>query len=277
MKEDTVSRVNRFVHDWNIEVEATQETATSILAFGACEGAPVVLKVLRERGDEWRSGEIVGAFEGRGLVRVRKLADVAALFERAWPGTPLVDLVLSGRDQEATTVLCEVIQQMGHVDPPPGCVTVKDWSHGFDRYLESSDSSIPKALVDRARDTYLQLCSTQRERRLLHGDLHHSNVLLDEKRGWLAIDPKGVSGELEYEIGASLRNPIDRPDLFCSREIVQRRMNRFEEVLRLDGDRALRWAFAQAVLSAIWNWEDRVTARDWEPVLALAKEIQSML
>jgi streptomycin 6-kinase len=44
--------------------------------------------------------------------------------------------------------------------------------------------------------------------RLLHGDLQHYNVLLDRKRGWLAIDPKGVVAEGEFELGAALRNPI---------------------------------------------------------------------
>jgi streptomycin 6-kinase len=53
------------------------------------------------------------------------------------------------------------------------------------------------------------LCSSQRYRRLLHGDLHHGNVLHDSERGWVAIDPKGVLGEPEYEIGVALRNPIE--------------------------------------------------------------------
>ena len=32
------------------------------------------------------------------------------------------------------------------------------------------------------------------------------NVRFDSGRGWLAIDPKGVFGELEYEVGAVVRN-----------------------------------------------------------------------
>jgi streptomycin 6-kinase len=128
-----------------------------------------------------------------------------------------------------------------------------------------------------ARDIYLQLCLTQRESRLLHGDLHHGNVLFDHKRGWLAIDPKGVAGELEYEAGAALRNPAGRPDLFLSCDIVRRRMKRFEQVLHLDGDRALRWAFSQAVLSAIWSWEDQAPDGHAKSVLELARLIQSML
>jgi streptomycin 6-kinase len=276
MTEVVGDRLNRFILDWNVDVDSTRETATSVLAFGKCDGSPVVLKVLREPGDEWRSGDVVRAFSGKGIVRVTKFAEGAVLLERILPGTSLVDLVLSGRDVEATTVLCDVIQQMGYVDPLPGCVTVKDWSRGFDRYLESSDSLIPRALVERAQDVYLHLCTTQRAPRLLHGDLHHGNVLFDERRGWLAIDPKGVGGELEYEVGAALRNPAECPDLFVSRDVVRRRLNRFEEALGLNGERALRWAFAQAVLSAIWSLEDRAPGDGAQPVVALAEEIQSM-
>jgi streptomycin 6-kinase len=91
---------------------------------------------------------------------------------------------------------------------------------------------------------------------LLHGDLHHYNVLSDRARGWCAIDPKGVVGELEYELGAALRNPIDRPDLFAKLDVVERRLEQFGLALGLDISRARGWCFSQAVLSAIWSLED---------------------
>ena len=123
-------------------------------------------------------------------------------------------------------------------------------------------------------DNYLRLCGTQKNRRLLHGDLHHENVIFDDRRGWLAIDPKGVVGEIEYEIGAALRNPVDRPDLCASREILQRRIQIFEQALHLDTVRAVRWAFAQAVLSAIWSWEDGEPVDNANSPLLLAREIR---
>jgi len=54
---------------------------------------------------------------------------------------------------------------------------------------------------------YFRLCKPPIQDRLLHGDLHHDNVLFDSRRGGLAIDPKGVIGELKYEIGAALETP----------------------------------------------------------------------
>ena len=58
----------------------------------------------------------------------------------------------------------------------------------------------------------------------------HQNALLDAQRGWLAIDPKGVVGELAYEVGAELRNPIARPELFAAPAVIARRAEHFAGV-----------------------------------------------
>jgi streptomycin 6-kinase len=90
----------------------------------------------------------------------------------------------------------------------------------------------------------------------------------------VAIDPKGVIGEVEYELGASLRNPYEMPGLFASPEIVWRRLKQYEARLKLDAERALRWAFSQAVLSAIWSVEDGFTVDAENPSLMLAHAIR---
>ena len=48
---------------------------------------------------------------------------------------------------------------------------------------------------------YSRLCASQSRPRLLHGDLHHYNVLPDSERGWLAIDPKGWAVEDGFVVG----------------------------------------------------------------------------
>jgi streptomycin 6-kinase len=136
---------------------------------------------------------------------------------------------------------------------------------------------VPIPLVERAQQTYAALCASQGRTRLLHGDLQHYNVLYDSARGWVAIDPKGVIGELEYEVGASLRNPVERAELFASPQIVERRLTSYAARLQLDADRALRWTFSQAVLSAIWSVEDRVAVTTAHPALMLARAVQPLL
>ena len=273
------SRVEERISEWNVHVEETLETESSFVVFGRRGNQSVVLKVLRHPGDEWRSGEVLKAFAGNGTVRVYEYVDGAVLLERLNPGIALSSLALNDRDEEATEILAGVIQRMSSTSasPSPGFATVKDWGKGFERYLASGDSQIPNYLVEQGRQIYFDLCASQRAVRLLHGDLHHYNVLFDRDRGWIAIDPKGVVGEIEYEIGAALRNPYERPELFTSPETIARRIKGFEVNLKLDADRTLAWAFSQAVLSAIWLVEDGFTVDRNSPSLRLADAIRLTL
>jgi streptomycin 6-kinase len=235
-----------------------------------------VLKVAKQQGDEWRSGEIAHAFGGRGVVRVLEYEDGAALLERSVPGTNLVELTKGGHDDAATEAIAEVIAAMAPNAVPSWCPTVSDWGRGFARYMESADARIPAALVGRARDLYAELCETQGPSRLLHGDLQHYNVLRDDERGRLAIDPKGVVGEVEYEVGALLRNPGELPDLLTDPATIERRIGMVSSRLGFDANRVLRWGFAQAVLSAIWMVEDGYWVDASIPVLRLARVLGGM-
>jgi streptomycin 6-kinase len=160
--------------------------------------------------------------------------------------------------------------------PPPGTPAAEDWGAGFDRYIASGDPQISERLVRDARRLYFDLCASQQRVRLLHGDLHHDNVLQDAKRGWLAIDAKGVVGELEYECGAALRNPWELRDLFTQPTTIAARVRCFGRELSLDAGRIRAWAWAQAVLSAIWTIEDGLEADARSGPLALFTAITRM-
>ena len=270
-------RIETHLRNWSVDVEHITETETSILLFGHRRAQPVVVKVVRTPGDEWRSGPVLAAFDGPAVVHVYEYTDGAQLLERLTPGTPLVQMVLAGRDGDATDILAAVIGAMAPRRLPSAVPTALDWARGFDRYSRTGDAQIPQALLAEARALYLQLCHSQAQVRLLHGDLQHYNVLLDAQRGWLAIDPKGVIGELEYEIGAALRNPSAQPALFAQAAIVERRLKRFADQLPIDQDRALAWGFAQAVLSAVWTVEDGVPLGPHNPGILLAQAIRPML
>lgn len=283
-------RIQRHAREWGVIIGDTIETQSSVIAFGNRDvigsgnrdNQDVVLKVVKQPGDEWRSGEVLAAFNGNGVARVHEQAPGAVLLERLRPGNSLVEKALNGRDEEATSILADVIQQMSTAERKspklpaalPHCPTVHDWAKGFERYVATGDDQIPIDLVAAGQRVYLRLCASQRRTRLLHGDLQHYNVLFDADRGWLAIDPKGVVGELEYEIGAVLRNPSE---LFASSSIVERRLNQFTSTLNLDYERALAWGFAQAVLSAIWEIEDGFQVEATNSSLRLARVIQPML
>ena len=214
---DLRRRVKDRVTAWCVAVEHITETQSSVLVFGRRGDQPVVVKVVKHPGDEWLSGAVLQAFDGSGTVRVFEYVDGALLLECLRPGDSLTGKVHDGRDDEATDVLADVIGRMSPSRAFANIPTVEDWGRGFERHEARANSGIPKPLFDSSRRVFFELSATQGTRRLLHGDLHHDNILLDRDRGWLAIDPKGVVGESEYEVGAALRNPYERPELFTER------------------------------------------------------------
>jgi len=218
------------------------------------------------------------------VVRVHEYTDGAMLLERLLPGNNLVETALNGHDEQATEIIGDVIQRMTEIDaailsnaPTQRFPAIDDWAKGFARYLNMDDQRIPRHLVESAQAIFVDLCSSQSRKRLLHGDLQHYNVLFDSQRGWLAIDPKGVIGELEYEIGAVLRNPIESPDLFLSTRTIEQRIDRLTRRLNLNAERVVAWAFSQAVLSAIWMIEDGFEVIESNSAVRLANVMRPML
>lgn len=252
-----------------MEVEKTLTTERAELSFGRRCGIPVVLKVTDPGSDEARQGEILAAFQGRGAVWVHAHEPGAVLMERALPGSPLTDVVVEGRDDEATAILARTL---GSMDPGPAPA----WVRTADSLAVDLDQSpqVPHDLLARAREMHAALCASQTRVRLLHGDLHHDNLLFDRRRGWLAIDPKGILGEPEFEAGAFLRNPWARPDLFRDPARIRARLACLGQALPLDLARVRSWAFVQAVLAAIWGIEDGIPEAEVEGCFVLARMLQ---
>jgi len=96
-------RLTKRALEWRVVIEEIFETSRAMLAYGRCDGAPVVLKVVEQGSDEWRSADVLRALRGRGVVDVLEVAGGAMLMERLMPGQSLVDVVLHGNDDEATT------------------------------------------------------------------------------------------------------------------------------------------------------------------------------
>jgi streptomycin 6-kinase len=273
---DLDDRTHDLTRRWQVSVDEWIDTATSVIGFGQSKGQPAVLKVVKTQGDEWNAGAVAAAFGGQSVVRVLEHEPGAMLLERVAPGTSLVDIVGSGRDDEATDVLAATIAGMGGGEIPPNCATAEQWGRGFTNYRATRDTQIEPGLVDRAETTYVDLCATQTATRLLHGDLQHYNVIFDQSRGWVAIDPKGVVAEREFEVGPFLRNPHGMPELYSDSAIVAYRLTRLCSAAGLDYGRAIRWAFAEAVLSMIWAVEDNGFVRPDNPALLLARAVEPL-
>ena len=98
-----------------------------------------------------------------------------------------------------------------------------------------------------------------REIVVLHGDLHHDNMLDFGVRGWLAIDPKRLVGERGFDFANIFTNPdLADPTRPVSTEPGRfaRRLEVVAEAARLERERLLRWILAWTGLSAAWYLGD---------------------
>lgn len=60
--------------------------------------------------------------------------------------------------------------------------------------------------MEMAQRICMLLCEKYTGQMLLHGDLHHDNILLSDNNGYIIIDPKGVIGDPVFDIPRYLLN-----------------------------------------------------------------------
>ena len=214
----------------------------------------VILKLGLDIDGLKREAAALMAFDGFGVVQIFSENTGLLLLECAVPGVSLKSY-FPEKDDEAINITANVIKRLHQVPipSPHQFPHVKDWLAVLD-----SDLKIPAQTLQKARELRDQLLKTAASDVLLHGDLHHDNIL-QNGNDWVVIDPKGVIGEPAYEVAAFIRNPI--PELLThdnAPNIIHNRITRLAGLIELPSQRILDWCFVQAVLSWTWSLEDNL-------------------
>jgi len=243
------------------------------------DGSEAVLKVGVPNVELVTEIEALRLMDGKGIVQLLESdRDLGAmLLEFLKPGQPLFEFE---EDEVATTIAAQVMPTLWRLVPEEHPFPkVSDWIKGFQRLRDRFDGGtgpFPLDLVIMAEEVFDELLGSMSDPVLLHGDLHHWNILAAEREPWLAIDPKGVIGEPAYEVGAWLRNPFPHILRFENpQSAITRRVEQFSEVLGFDKKRLQGWGFAQAVLAGWWSYED--DGDDWDVWIELARILAELV
>ncbi|RWX00491.1 aminoglycoside phosphotransferase family protein [Flavobacterium cerinum] len=222
-------------------------TYCSLLQPVIYKDTPAMIKIPME-AEERKSSLLMVWWDGNGAAKVLEYDDNALLLERiSGDHISLVDMVKQNRDNEATCIICSVAKKLYTIkkEHPLGITTLETWFKDLWPAAVKYRGIIQECAVI-ARD----ILDNQNDTAVLHGDLHHQNVLYSNTSGWVVIDPKCLIGERAFDYANIFCNPDKETALAPGR--FMERLQIVSKEADLDTKHLLRWIIAWCGLSAAW-------------------------
>ncbi len=299
---DLPNLVDEASHRWNLkDIQPVPNLSYNFVAFAtrsersgeaAQSKGSVILKIGVPNRELTSEMAALRLFDGKGAARLLNADEERGMFlmERVRPGEMLASLKI---DDQATHIAADVMLNLWRPAPAEGTfIKLSDWFKGFEKLRARFDGGtgpLEKSLVEGAERAAAGFFSEDYAPMLIHGDLHHFNILSSGNNctagvmpaalrsggmsppGWLAIDPKGVIGPAAYEVGPLLINPWG--DETKISQHTERRIAILAERLGFERERILKWGLAHAVLSAWWSLEED---GEWEFAMSCAEIFSKM-
>jgi streptomycin 6-kinase len=229
-----------------------------------------VLKINFPDPESEHEADALAHWNGEGAVRLLAHDDErrALLVERCEPGTLLWE---TADEDEANVVAAAVLRRLWR--PPPASHRFRLLEDEADRWAESLPGTWEKLgrpferrLLEAGIAAIRELAPTQRERVVAHQDFHGGNVLRAAREPWLAIDPKPLVAEREFDTASLVRDRREElgraPD---PARRIRRRLDRLAGELELDRERMRGWGIVHALE---WGMQESGALED---VLACAR------
>ncbi|WP_226817292.1 aminoglycoside phosphotransferase family protein [Advenella sp. FME57] len=246
-----------WIKKWNLVQDGTPiATPGSSLLPVKMNNAMAMLKIARDE-HEIRGGKVLQWWDGNGAARVFARNANALVLERAQGKQSLMQMALHGQDDNASRIACDTVAQLHayarRIPGQPELVLLQLWF--ADLFAAARSNPVLQQCANAAQ----RLLADPEEITVLHGDIHHDNILDFADRGWLAIDPKGLLGERGFDYANLIVNPdlptVTDPDRFA------RQVQVVSQAASLDRHRLLCWVLAFAGLSAVWFIQDASEAQ----------------
>lgn len=245
---------NTWLNRWGLTPDGEPfETHTSQLlpVVVVKDGQKAILKITDD--DSERIGcELMVWWNGNGAAKVLAHAAGAILLERATGTESLADMSWTGNDAQACRIICHAASRL-HLSRNASTPALTPLHHWFRDLAPAAKKH--GGILTRCDSVANVLLSSPHDAVVLHGDLHHGNILDFGTRGWLAIDPKGLVGERGFDYANIFTNPDlaepTRP-VAIEPEIFTQRVNIVSEIARIERQRLLMWIVAWCGLSSVW-------------------------
>lgn len=222
------------------------------------DGTEAVLKIALPLNNPeiFNEAEYLKIQDGKGAAKLLQFDENrrAMLLERLKPGGHLRE-IFAGREQAAAEIAAGLIKKLRR-EPPAGSDfgLLETWFENF--FERAGKTAFPQRYLTKTRAIFYRLTDSS-PKFLLHGDLHHENILSAGGGKFSVIDPKGIIGELGFETGAFLKNHAEwlrsKPNL--KSKLIEAAAV-FSAELKIEPRELYEWSYAQTVLSIWWTFED---------------------
>jgi streptomycin 6-kinase len=204
------STLTRCLERWELsDCQPIDDLSINLVCFARSPTyGEVVLKIQgphTERFTEMKALELYGGrYACRCLECDRERA--AMLLERVLPGHDLRSI--PAKDEQlaiGTEMLCALPIPLRETH---GLPSYRDWMTNAFSTIERDDELdvLTKDLIRSAWELFLEIDDGGQF--LLHGDLHHDNILQAGDGAWKIIDPQGVIGSRIFECGRFIQNHV---------------------------------------------------------------------
>lgn len=160
----------------------------------------VIFKILLNNGFD-KEIFALRLFQGRNFCSLYEysLEDMVYLMERIVPADTLFEGT-SRRERIAVAVAIFPGLHMPALADAP-FPTYSEWLQaGRDGTKDRKDCASLLPYLEKAETIIQEISRKYPRRMLLHGDLHHENILKNETGGYTVIDPKGVIGDPVFDL-----------------------------------------------------------------------------
>jgi streptomycin 6-kinase len=219
---------------------------------------PIILKLGMDDNALYQSYQTLVQYKGCASVNPMHYGPGYMLMTAVVPGYSLKELS-PNKDVVATHTVLTVLDQLHSV-----CVPNNRSFKSLISILSAFDNiyqNVPDCYLAKARFLRCKFLSdTSRPQKLLHGDLHHDNILYDQSRNqWLAIDPKGFFGDPLFDMTTFMLNPLET----ISMNLINQRLPLVASHFNVPENAVRQWCFLRAILGWCWSVQDKLNTQPW--------------
>ncbi|AST94202.1 hypothetical protein BC6307_02520 [Sutcliffiella cohnii] len=251
--------ISSYEKRWHLNIHRPYELSYNYVAPATRkDGTELVIKIGVPTPSFTMEYETLRMLASPSVVKLvdEDIANGVLLLEKIQPGNTLATV---DDDVEATEIASTVMAKLWRPLPSHyqlNLPTMTDREKSLESIVQSNWNGcgpISKVILYEALTLFKQLHKTIDQQYILHGDLHHYNILQSDNNEWKIIDPKGLVGDREYDVIQFLLNKLPYENKIS---ILDRRINILVEQLGLNKERILGWGFAHSVLSTCWSVEE---------------------